>query len=115
MTRRTRTVGRARELRQHPTRGEARLWARLRNRRIGAKFRRQHPIGAYIVDFACVEYRLAIEVDGCSHWTSGPRDALRGRVLERAGWTIVRISEGDAAARPDATVNAIAAMLRSAR
>ena len=56
---------RARELRNNPTEAERKLWAHLRLRQIGRyKFRRQHPIGSYIVDFVCIEKKLIIEVDG---------------------------------------------------
>ena len=62
------TVERARELRKRLSPPEARLWVRLRRRQLrGLKFRRQHPIGPYIVDFYCAEARLAVEVDGRCH------------------------------------------------
>ena len=63
-----RTVERARVLRRMMTPPEARLWTRLRGKRLrGFKFRRQHPIGPFILDFYCAEARLAIEVDGQGH------------------------------------------------
>jgi len=62
------TVERARALRRRLSPPEARLWVRLRRRQLrGLKFRRQHPIGPYILDFYCPEARLAVEVDGQSH------------------------------------------------
>ena len=62
------TVERARALRRRLSPPEARLWVRLRRRQIrGLKFRRQHPIGPYILDFYCAEVRLAVEVDGQCH------------------------------------------------
>jgi very-short-patch-repair endonuclease len=62
------TVERARALRRRLSPPEARLWVRLRRRQLrGLKFRRQHPIGPYIVDFYCAEARLAVEVDGQCH------------------------------------------------
>ena len=58
----------AQKLRKNQTRTEARLWARLRDRRLGGfKFRRQYPIGGYILDFYCPETHLAIELDGGGH------------------------------------------------
>ncbi|HEV8659207.1 MAG TPA: DUF559 domain-containing protein, partial [Thermoanaerobaculia bacterium] len=55
-------------MRKAPNRGEARLWSWLRNRRFGDyKFRRQHPIGNYVVDFYCRELKLVIELDGAKH------------------------------------------------
>lgn len=61
-------VDRARKLRRQQTPAEAKLWACLRNRQVaGLKFRHQHPIGPYIVDFFCAARRLVVEVDGDSH------------------------------------------------
>ena len=63
-----RTVERARALRRRLSPPEARLWIRLRRRQLrGLKFRRQHPIGPYILDFYCAEVQLAVEVDGQCH------------------------------------------------
>ena len=63
-----RTVERARALRRMMTPPEARLWSRLRGKRLrGLKFRRQHPIDPFILDFHCAEVRLAVEVDGQGH------------------------------------------------
>jgi len=68
-----RTVKNARNLRRTMTMPEVALWARLRSRPDGFKFRRQHPAGRYVLDFFCNEARLAIEVDGASHeWAIGP-------------------------------------------
>ena len=62
------TIERARALRRRLSPPEARLWSRLRRRQLrGLKFRRQHPIGSYILDFYCAEARLAVEVDGQCH------------------------------------------------
>ncbi|WP_421730827.1 endonuclease domain-containing protein [Brevundimonas sp.] len=62
------SVSRARVLRRKLTPPEARLWTRLRRCSLGGlKFRRQHPIGHYVVDFYCAEAKLAVEVDGASH------------------------------------------------
>jgi very-short-patch-repair endonuclease len=58
----------SRQLRSELTEAETHLWQRLRARQIyGKKFRRQHPVGKYILDFACIEARLVIEVDGGQH------------------------------------------------
>jgi very-short-patch-repair endonuclease len=56
-----------RRLRREQTDAEARLWARLRNRVLGPKFRNQFPFGPYVLDLWCVEARLAVEVDGAHH------------------------------------------------
>ena len=82
---------RAREFRSNPTRAEERLWSCLRSRRLKRlKFRRQHPIGKFIVDFYCAEYLLIIELDGPIHDHHGLRDAARRRWLESRGYTVLR-------------------------
>ncbi len=88
----------AQGLRQHLTKPEAILWRMLKGRRIaGARFRRQHPIGPYVADFACVELALVIEVDGASHDGSDQRrhDTLRTARLAGLGWRVVRIRNDD--------------------
>lgn len=71
---------------------EKALWQRLRQAQLGVSFRRQHPIGAYIVDFAAPSIKLAIELDGMQHGFEKEtlRDAQRSLVLEREGWTVIR-------------------------
>ena len=84
---------RAREFRKAPTRAEAILWERLRNRRLnGLKFRRQHPIGPYIVDFYCAQHRLIVEIDGPVHRLQAEHDRLRAEELERRGYRILRVT-----------------------
>jgi primosomal protein N' (replication factor Y) len=72
------------------TDAERRLWACLRGRRlVGYKFRRQHPLGRFVVDFACIEHRLVIEADGgqhCECWANERRTVW----LERRGWRVLR-------------------------
>lgn len=59
----------AKDLRKQQTNGEKLLWQNVRNRKYhGLKFRRQVPIGPYIVDFLCVEKNVIVEIDGCTHW-----------------------------------------------
>ena len=81
-------------MRRNPTRAEDRLWAWLRNRRFdGHKFRRQHPVGRYIVDFYCPRRKLAIELDGLQHdavWMIDYENE-RTRELQSRGIAIVRI------------------------
>jgi len=71
------------------------LWERLRARRFGGlKFRRQHPVGAYVLDFYCAELALGIEVDGGVHRTADARtyDAERDAVIAEAGILLVRVA-----------------------
>src|ERR1700729_2031189 len=80
----------ARAMRGAPTDSELRLWRLLRDRRLsGFKFRRQVPIGPYIVDFLCVSAKLVVEVDGSPHAESLP-DEARDAYLESQGWKVLR-------------------------
>jgi len=80
---------RSRTLRADATPAERRLWYWLRKRPHGCKFRRQVPLGPYIVDFACYEARLVIEADGQFH-ADQPGDLVRQAWLEAAGWEVAR-------------------------
>jgi very-short-patch-repair endonuclease len=83
----------ARELRATQTDAEQLLWLLLRNRRFcGFKFRRQHPLNAYILDFYCHDARLAIELDGGGHSADEQMayDAERTKELEKAGIKVLR-------------------------
>jgi len=78
-------IGRARRLRRDQTDVEAKLWHALRAKRFeGAKFRRQHPIGAFVADFACPAVKLIVELDGFQHGDDSglARDARRTAMLE---------------------------------
>ncbi len=67
------------------------MWMLLRDRRLsGLKFRRQHPIGAYIADFCCVEVRLIIELDGGHHASNRTADTCRSQFLEAEGYRVLR-------------------------
>ena len=86
-----RTTDRSRALRQQQTDAETLLWWHLRDRRLaGYKFRRQVPIGSYFVDFACVEKRLIVELDGGQHVEQLAYDGERSLSLESYGYRIVR-------------------------
>jgi very-short-patch-repair endonuclease len=88
----------ARKLRKRQTSAEARLWRVLRNRQLARwKFRRQHPIDRYIVDFVTLAGKLIVEVDGETHSTAGQlaRDDERTRVLGSLGFNIVRVTNLD--------------------
>ncbi len=81
----------ARALRSKPTEAERALWQHLRRRRIsGHRFRRQHPLGPYIVDFVCLEAQLVIEVDGSQHVDQQVDDAVRTQWLESRGFRVLR-------------------------
>ena len=83
-------TSRAKTLRRNMTEAEKKLWLRLRSCQLsGLKFRRQHPIGIYIVDFVCLEKNLVIEVDGGQHSESTP-DKIRDEWLTSEGYKILR-------------------------
>jgi very-short-patch-repair endonuclease len=88
---------RARQLRHDATFPERVLWSLLRDRRLcGAKFRRQHPIGPYVVDFFCKSHGLVIELDGDSHADRGSDDRKRQDYLESAaGLRVLRLGNDD--------------------
>jgi very-short-patch-repair endonuclease len=84
-------VERARELRRDQTAVERKLWSLLRGRQLsGFKFRRQHPIDRYTVDFVCLEAKLIVELDGAQHGGQVEYDARRSEVLEAAGFRVIR-------------------------
>ena len=86
---------RARELRRTMTPQERKLWARLRGKQLyGLKFRRQHPIQRYILDFYCHQKRLAIELDGHGHADSDQEeyDLARTEWLSQQGLRVIRFS-----------------------
>ncbi|MDZ7315137.1 MAG: DUF559 domain-containing protein [candidate division KSB1 bacterium] len=80
----------ARGLRREQTEAENILWQRLRNRQLGVKFRRQHAIGEFIVDFVCLERRLVVEVDGGIHKQQKEYDEERSRILAALGFRVIR-------------------------
>ena len=85
----------ARELRRQSTDTERRLWAVLRDRRLaGYRFRRQHPIGNFIADFACTRHRLIVEVDGSQH-ADNQADERRTVFLQSEGWRVIRFWNND--------------------
>lgn len=89
---RARMVEVARTFRKAPTASEAILWRALRGRRLfGRKFRRQQPIGPFVVDFFCAEERLIVEVDGPIHDKQREADAHRQSLIEALGLRFVRL------------------------
>jgi 5-methyltetrahydrofolate--homocysteine methyltransferase len=91
-----RNVPVARELRGRETVAEDLLWRALRDRRLdGFKFRRQHPVGRFVVDFCCLERRLAIEVDGEIHASQREHDAERDAILAGGGLRVLHIPNAE--------------------
>ena len=88
----------AKKLRQDQTEAEKKLWLKLRNRQLGGvKFRRQQFIGPFIVDFACLEHKLIIEIDGGHHGQviNKERDNNRTSWLEQEGYHVIRFWNND--------------------
>jgi very-short-patch-repair endonuclease len=107
------TVARARQLRRQLSLPEARLWSRLRARIPGLPaFRRQHPMGPYVLDFYCAKARLAIEIDGIAHDMGDrpQRDLRRQSWLEAQGITVLRIPASELARQFDETADAVIRM-----
>ena len=90
-------LARAREMRHPQTPAEATLWRVLRNRQTGCKFRRQHPIDRFIIDFYGAEAKLLIEIDGDSHIESDQADYDKARTdhLEELGYRVIRFTNDD--------------------
>ena len=107
---------RARSLRKRQTESEQRLWHRLRNRQLaGFKFRRQHVIGPYIVDFVCLKGRLVVELDGGQHGIGMQRayDQRRSASLARQGFRVIRFWNNDVLNDTEAVLTMVRRALRS--
>ncbi|MGP8050391.1 MAG: endonuclease domain-containing protein [Desulfobaccales bacterium] len=103
---------RAKALRKRLTDAEKLLWRHLRNREMGGwKFRRQFPVGPFIVDFICVEKNLVIEVDGGPHAEKEEEDNRRSSYLNRMGYRVFRFWNNQVLQETEAVLEAIFAIL----
>lgn len=109
-------MSRARALRRASTDPERRLWRALRARQLlGAKFRRQEPFGAYVLDFVRYGAKLVVEVDGGQHAElRATHDARRTRVLEGEGFTVLRFWNNEVRDNLEGVLDAIARALAAA-
>jgi len=82
----------AQTLRRKMTDSERRLWSRLRDQQLGVKFRRQHPLGQYIADFACLSPKLIIELDGSQHAQQQAYDRQRDDFFKEQGFAVLRFA-----------------------
>ncbi|HKT16335.1 MAG TPA: DUF559 domain-containing protein [Allosphingosinicella sp.] len=100
------TIGNARQLRKEMSLPEVLLWRELRKRPAGLKFRRQHPAGPYVLDFACLKANVAVEIDGESHGYADRRlhDSIRDEWLANQGYQTVRIAASDVLKNLDGVV-----------
>ena len=103
------SVARARRLRRQMTLPEVLLWQQLRTRPGGFKFRHQHPVGPYVLDFFCHAARLAVEVDGVSHemGNNPARDERRDRWLAELGILTFRVTASDVLGELEAVVRMV--------
>jgi len=102
----------ARQHRREPTGAEAALWAALRGGRLrGAKFRRQHPVGRFIVDFYCGKASLVVEIDGSVHDLTGQADLVREAFLREQGLRLLRFNNEDVLHNLEAVLNTIESAL----
>jgi len=104
----------ARGLRRTMTDAERAVWRRLKARTLnGAKFRRQHTIGPYVADFACLERQLVIEIDGGQHARQLEADAARTEFFRKQGFRVLRFWNGDVFSNIDGVLTAIMEALAS--
>ena len=97
-----------RNLRKNMTPAEQRLWKHLRGKRLGGyRFRRQQPLGQYILDFVCVDAKLVIEIDGGQHAEQTAYDETRTRYLQNLGFTVIRFCNNEVLQQIDAVLTAI--------
>ena len=82
----------AKSLRREMTDGERLLWQRIRGEQLGFKFRRQHPLGTYVADFACLAPLLIIEIDGSQHMDQHAYDIKRDEFFQSYGFDVMRFA-----------------------
>lgn len=105
-----------RELRQNCTRAENNLWYYLRARRLkGYKFRRQHLVYPFVVDFICLEKKIIIELDGGQHIEQHPYDEKRTAFLQSKGYTVLRFWNNEALYETEEVLNEILLALKKNR
>jgi len=103
------------QLRQYQTAAEQLLWAQLRRKRVGPRFRRQHAIGPFVVDFYCPSARLAIEIDGERHDAKHAYDQRRSDWLERYGVRVIRFTNQDVNENLEGVVRTIEELVGAAK
>ncbi|MGG5817913.1 endonuclease domain-containing protein [Falsiroseomonas sp. HW251] len=103
----------ARRLRRDATAAEKVLWRAIRRSALGVTFRRQHPIGGVIADFACVEARVVFEIDGGQH--GGECDEARDAALNASGWRVLRYWNNEVLENLNGVLADMARALKEAR
>jgi very-short-patch-repair endonuclease len=106
----------ARAFRRDLSRAERRFWYLVRAGRLeGFKFRRQVPIGRFVVDFICMDARLIVELDGVSHQGREAKDEARTQILERLGYLVIRFPNHEVLGNANGVAVTLLNTLRSAR
>lgn len=106
----------ARRFRVEQTEAETALWKRLRNGQLcGVKFRRQHPVGPYTVDFVAIAERIIIELDGGQHALQQARDERRTVYLSQQGYRVIRFWNNEVLENPDEVMLRIQGFLKTDR
>ncbi|MBX9885470.1 MAG: endonuclease domain-containing protein [Novosphingobium sp.] len=105
----SRDVSLARKLRAEPSLPETLLWRHLRLQQDGVKIRRQHPVGAWVLDFYCAATKIAFEIDGIAHDMGDrpERDERRDAALKELGIEVIRVPAADVLRSPDTVAEAI--------
>ncbi len=98
---------RAEDMRANPTKAEKVLWEKIKNKQLGIKFRQQHIINIFIVDFCSIKSALIIEVDGAIHKNQKEADAERTRILEKEGYKVIRFNNKEILYEIDTVLNKI--------
>ena len=103
------SINKARVFRKTMTDGEQKLWSRLRGKQLEYYFRRQTPIGKYIVDFVCLKEKLIVEIDGSQHYTPTGKehDRIRDQFLQRQGFRILRFNSVEVLDNTDGIIEVI--------
>ncbi|MCG8568921.1 MAG: N-6 DNA methylase [Spirochaetes bacterium] len=97
----------AKEMRANPTQAEGLLWNKLKNKQLGVKFRQQHVINKFIVDFCSIEKALIIEIDGEIHNNQKEKDEERTRILQEEGYIVIRYTNNEILSDLDSVISSI--------
>lgn len=111
------SIAKARALRRRMTVAERKFWSLVRNNRLGVKFRRQVPMGPYIVDFFCFSSKLVVELDGSQHGTAEGKeyDFHRDEFLKAHGLTVLRFSNKEFLTNQDGVCRVIQERVRNGK
>jgi very-short-patch-repair endonuclease len=103
----------ARSLRREMTDSERKLWSGLRGEQLGFKFRRQHPLGNYIADFACLNPKLIVELDGSQHADQRHYDARRDAFFRTEGFAVLRFATNEPLINLDGVLTVVLEQLKT--